>query len=83
MTASATTPSPAAWLADLPCGTQVCVDSVIGTTQGRLHELGLRPGVVVRILHKTHGGGRLLAFDGSRIAVSAAGAREIRGAPVQ
>lgn len=35
----------------------------------RLAELGIRPGAVVRVLHATHGRGRVLAVAGSRVAV--------------
>jgi ferrous iron transport protein A len=47
----------------------------------RLAELGLRRGQPVRVLHRTTGGGRLLAVGDARIAVDSRTLRaiEVRG----
>ncbi len=43
----------------------------------RLAELGLRAGARVRVLHRSAGGGRILAVDDARIAVDRATLRRI------
>ena len=73
------TPISATSLAETPCGTQIKISHVAGEVRQRLQELGLRPGMVVHVQHKTHGGGRLLSFAGTRVAVSAASAAAIWG----
>ncbi|HET7762007.1 MAG TPA: ferrous iron transport protein A [Phycicoccus sp.] len=46
----------------------VAAESPVDLTR-RLAELGLRPGAVVRCLHRTAGGGRVLDVGGARIAL--------------
>ena len=45
----------------------------------RLAELGLRPGAEVVVLHRTAGGGRVVAVDGARLAL---GRTVLRAIPV-
>jgi len=47
----------------------------------RLAEMGVRPGARIRILHRSAGGGRVLAVDGARIAVDAHLAASIQTEP--
>jgi ferrous iron transport protein A len=47
----------------------------------RLAELGLRPGAVVRCLHRTAGGGRVVDVDGARIALGRAVLRGVSTEP--
>jgi ferrous iron transport protein A len=52
--------------------------AVADPTRLRLAELGLRPGVVVRVLTRTPGGGRVLGVGAGRIAVDRSTARALR-----
>jgi ferrous iron transport protein A len=48
----------------------------------RLAEMGVRVGSHVNVLYRTTGGGRVLAVDGSRIAVDARLASAIQAEPL-
>ena len=37
----------------------------------RLAEMGVRPGAHIRVLHRTSGGGRVIAVGGARLALDA------------
>lgn len=50
--------------------------------QRRLAEMGVRVGSHIHVLYRTTGGGRVLAVDGSRIAVDAQLARAIQAEPL-
>jgi len=50
--------------------------------QRRLAEMGVRVGSHIHVLYRTTGGGRVLAVDGSRIAVDAQLARAIHAEPL-
>jgi ferrous iron transport protein A len=50
-------------------------------TRRRLAEMGVRPGARITVLHRSSGGGRVLAVDGARIAVDAQLAASIEAAP--
>lgn len=59
--------------------------TAVGGPQGsrrRLAELGIRAGSHVRVLSRATGGSRVLAVDGSRIAIDAELARLIEVDPV-
>ena len=47
----------------------------------RLAEMGVRPGARIRVMHQSAGGGRVLAVDGSRIAIDAHLAASIEAEP--
>ncbi len=61
-----------------------CVTQVEGApaVQRRLAEMGVRVGSHIHVLYRTTGGGRVLAVDGSRIAVDAQLARAIQAEPL-
>lgn len=57
-------------LAQVPVGaTATIVGADAHPRRRRLAELGLRPGATVRVLHRSAGGGRVLAVGALRIAV--------------
>lgn len=66
-------------LDDAPAGTARAVLSVAAdpTLGRRLAELGLRSGEVVTPLHRTAGGGRLIAVGDTRVALARAVLRSI------
>jgi ferrous iron transport protein A len=39
------------------------------TVRRRLAEMGIRPGCHIRVLHRTTGGGRVVAVGGARVAL--------------
>jgi len=47
----------------------------------RLAEMGVRPGAKTTVLHRSAGGGRVLAVDGARVAVDAELAALIEAEP--
>lgn len=47
----------------------------------RLAELGVRPGAVVRCLHRTAGGGRVVDVAGARIALGRSVLRAVSAEP--
>jgi len=52
--------------------------AVADPTRLRLAELGLRPGVMVRVLTITPGGGRVLGVGAGRVALDRATSRAVR-----
>jgi ferrous iron transport protein A len=47
----------------------------------RIEEMGLRPGVVVRVTHLAAFGGVVVAAGGARVGLDAATARRVRAEP--
>ncbi len=66
-------------LATLGVGNTGTVDTVSLERRDRLRlaELGIRPGVAVTVVGRTSGGGRLLAFGTSRVALDRTTARQV------
>lgn len=57
-------------LGKVPLGATVTLTATDGhPRRRRLAEIGLRPGAVVRVLHRSAGGGRVLAVGDVRVAV--------------
>lgn len=70
-------------LADLEVGARATLTSLrLGAGLARrLAELGVRPGAEVTVLHRTSGGGRILAVADGRIALDRATASALTGRP--
>lgn len=66
-------------LATVALGVRVTLGAprLSGAVARRLFELGLRPGTEVVVLHRTAGGGRVVAVDGARIALDRATSRAL------
>jgi ferrous iron transport protein A len=56
---------------EVPGAATVVAVSASPSSCRRLAELGVRVGAHIRVLHRTAGGGRVLAVDGARVAVDA------------
>ncbi|MEI2643925.1 MAG: FeoA family protein [Candidatus Nanopelagicales bacterium] len=68
-------------LDEAPGAATVTAVQATGPAARRLAELGVRVGSHVRVLYRTTGGGRVLALDGSRVAIDARTAAGITVTP--
>lgn len=65
-------------VAEAPLATPLTLSEVPDEHAWRLSRLGLRPGTGFSILRRSTGGGRIVAVDGSRVALGAALLRGLR-----
>jgi ferrous iron transport protein A len=72
-------------LADLDVGARATVTSLdLGPMlRRRLAELGVRPGAEITVLHRTSGGGRVVAVQDGRIALDRATVSRLQGRPAR
>jgi ferrous iron transport protein A len=69
-------------LDEVPGTAEVTAVDASTPARRRLAELGIRVGSHVRVLYRTTGGGRVLAVDGSRVAIDAGLATAISAEPL-
>jgi ferrous iron transport protein A len=69
-------------LDEVPGTAEVTAVDAAAPAQRRLAELGVRVGSHIRVLYRTTGGGRVLAVDGSRVAIDAGLAAAISAEPL-